>query len=197
LGNLLLSSCPGKKVRLTGPIRGRGAICRDLYSDLRRIKDSNVGCIICCLDDDELEFLGAGWAEYAHAAKQVGIPVYRIPMPEGLTPLSLPTFNCQLDTLIQNYTIRGKTMLVHCRGGVGRAGLVACCWMLKLGLCGWLPDNDPCKGDMPEGQVRKGTLELVEKAILVVRRRRSVKAIETYEQVRFLVDYVEFLRHVG
>lgn len=123
--------------------------------------------------------------------------VNRIPMPEGLTPLALPTFNCQLDNLIQNYTIRGKPILVHCRGGVGRAGLVACCWMLKLGLCGWLPDNGTGEGDMLEGQVRKGTMELVERAILVARRRRSVKAIETYEQVRFLVDYVEFLRNVG
>lgn len=65
LGNLYLSSCPGKKgrvymiaasergfiddvikVRLTGPVRGRGAICRDLKQDLRRIKALGVGCIV-------------------------------------------------------------------------------------------------------------------------------------------------------
>lgn len=28
----------------------------------------------------------------------------------------------------------------------------------------------------------------------VVRRRRSLKAVETYEQVRFLIDFVEYLR---
>jgi hypothetical protein len=38
------------------------------------------------------------------------------------------------------------------------------------------------------------TLDLVQKAIAVVRRRRSVKAIETYEQVKFLVEFVDFLR---
>ena len=67
LGNLYLSSCPGKKgganviaafehgfinnvikVRLTGPVRGRGAICRDLKQDLRRIKALGVGCIVWC-----------------------------------------------------------------------------------------------------------------------------------------------------
>lgn len=37
---------------------------------------------------------------------------------------------------------------------------------------------------------------LVEKVIAVVRRRRSVKAIETYEQVRFLVEFVEWMRRV-
>jgi hypothetical protein len=67
LGNFFLSSCPGKKgvapsdccivrgftnnlittkVRLTGPVRGRGAICRDLKQDLRRIKALGVGCIV-------------------------------------------------------------------------------------------------------------------------------------------------------
>jgi hypothetical protein len=66
LGNLYLSSCPGKKggayvitafdgftndvkVRLTGPVRGRGAICRDLKQDLRRIKALGVGCIVWCV----------------------------------------------------------------------------------------------------------------------------------------------------
>jgi hypothetical protein len=46
IGNLLLSSCPGKKVRLDGPVRGRSAICRDLKSDLARIKEMGVGCVI-------------------------------------------------------------------------------------------------------------------------------------------------------
>lgn len=69
MGNLYLSSCPGKKgnfisprlrsknsvldefntVRLDGPVRGRGAICRDLRSDLRRIRDLGVGCVIWCV----------------------------------------------------------------------------------------------------------------------------------------------------
>lgn len=46
IGNLLLSSCPGKKVRLDGPVRGRAAICRDLKLDLGRIKEMGVGCIV-------------------------------------------------------------------------------------------------------------------------------------------------------
>ena len=44
------------------------------------------------------------------------------------------------------------------------------------------------------------TVRLVERVIFLLRRRRSAKAIETYEQVRFMVDYAEFLRakaHAG
>ena len=36
----------GSAVRLTGPVKGRGSICRDLRSDLTRVRDLGVGCII-------------------------------------------------------------------------------------------------------------------------------------------------------
>jgi hypothetical protein len=65
--------------------------------------------------------------------------------------------------------------------------------MLKLGLCGWVSVGDNAEA-VDEGQVRRDTLEQVEKAIGVVRWRRSLKAIETYEQVKFLVGYVDYLR---
>lgn len=101
-----------------------------------------------------------------------------LPTPEGLAPLAPRFVDEHLSKVISQYTIRGVPILVHCRGGVGRAGLMACCWMLKLGLCGW----------------ERESTALVERAITVVRRRRSVKAIETFEQVRFLVDFVDYLR---
>lgn len=46
LGNLLLSSCPGKRLRMDGPIKGRGPVCRDLRADMRRIKGEGVGAIV-------------------------------------------------------------------------------------------------------------------------------------------------------
>lgn len=36
-GNLGLSSCPGKKVRLDGPVNGRAKIVRDLDMDFDRL----------------------------------------------------------------------------------------------------------------------------------------------------------------
>lgn len=122
-----------------------------------------------------------------------------------MSPQALDTY---LTQLIESYTMRNIPILVHCRGGVGRAGLVsiaydlhclttthisqiACCWVLKLGLCGWI-DTQPSAA--VEGSVRRDTLQLVERVIGVVRRRRSVKAIETFEQVLFLVEFAEYLR---
>lgn len=55
----------------------------------------------------------------------------------------------------------------------------------------------PFGGAYASGFARPDTLRLVERVINLVRRRRSLKAIETYEQVRFLVDYAEYLRSKG
>jgi protein tyrosine phosphatase len=134
-----------------------------------------------------------------------------------------------LTRLIDTYTTRGVPMLVHCRGGVGRAGVVACCWLIKLGLCGWVePDAElsplpnpsspspipfdseksvprhlsgpgisplgKTNGHASRRTLRHDTVHFVERVIAVVRVRRSMKAVETYEQVKFLVDFVEHLR---
>lgn len=218
IGNFLLSSCPGKKVRLTGPIKGRGAICRSLPQDLARIRSLGVGLIINCLDDVELEFLGAPWPQYVETAQSLGLDVLRIPTPEGLAPLDATRLDRELSWVIREYTLKGINVLVHCRGGVGRAGLVASCWMMKMGLCGPVdeafaaaavgvaplhgPDSPlaspvrmmPWPELMQHGLVRKETFQLIQRVVTTIRRRRSVKAIETYEQARFLIDFAELLR---
>ncbi|KAE8269205.1 hypothetical protein A4X09_0g3144 [Tilletia walkeri] len=134
IGNLLLSSCPGKKVRLTGPVRGRGAICRSLPLDLLRMRSLGIRALVCCLDDDELLFLGAPWEEYARVAAEAGLEVVRIPIAEGFAPSSVRELDERVGEVIQGWSMQGYDVLVHCRGGVGRAGLFACAWMLKMGL---------------------------------------------------------------
>jgi protein-tyrosine phosphatase len=128
-------------------------------------------------------------------------------MPEGLCPLSVQTMSQHMDQIIRNYTLKGRHVLVHCRGGVGRAGLVACTWMLKLGICGSVEPNSngrrtiqdpsiqiPAEDLMQDKRVASDSLELLERVVYIIRRQRSVKAIETYEQVRFLLEFIEYLR---
>jgi hypothetical protein len=121
-----------------------------------------------------------------------------LPIPEGLAPLTAAHLDSHLTDLINRYTLQGVPILVHCRGGVGRAGVIACCWIMKLGLCGWIDEvqrpSKPQTGTEGTSIITEETLHFIEKVIMLVRRRRSVKAVETYEQVKFLVDFVEFLR---
>ena len=45
--------------------------------------------------------------------------------------------------------------------------------------------------------IRADTIRMVERVISVVRKRRSVKAIESFEQVLFLAEFIEYLRSCG
>lgn len=152
-------------------------------------------------------------------------------MPEGLTPASMTLFDKHVECIIRNYTLRGIHTLAHCRAGVGRAGLTACAWAVKLGIAGPLPDlevqirqlllNQEQQQQQQQqkhvtganGQLQEDddaadqqvdmshelcenarVMSTVERVIALIRRRRSVKAIETFEQVNFLVSYVAWLR---
>ncbi|SAL95170.1 hypothetical protein [Absidia glauca] len=169
MGNLALSSCPGKKVRLSGPVRGRAAINRDLDLDFTRMRSFGITTLVCCLEDSELDYLGASWSLYETAAQQHGLHVLRLPMIEGSCPTSLTAMDHVME-VVNRKIWNGENVLTHCRGGVGRAGLFACCWLLNNTLC-----------------------MTAERAIRFVRVRRSPKAIETMRQAEYVIRYYQAL----
>lgn len=118
--------------------------------------------------------------------------LFRLPMAEGFAPPSPDILDGHLSYLITRYTLKGKSVLVHCRGGVGRAGLFACSWMIKLGLLG-----DIINIHDPTNRTLDGEMNVVEKVITVIRKRRSAKAIETPQQVQFILQYVHWLSSNG
>ncbi|WVW85952.1 hypothetical protein I302_107990 [Kwoniella bestiolae CBS 10118] len=204
VGNLLLSSCPGKRLRLDGPSRGRGPVCRDLATDLRRIKSEGVGCLVCCLDDPELALLGVPWETYREIANEIGLDVIRLPMPDGFTPVNIGLFDSQITLIATKYSLQGVNVLVHCRGGVGRAGLTACAWAIKMGFVQPHPSlllvesastkkNGRSK-PLPQELEHQIVMSVVERVIAMIRSRRGLKAIESFEQVQFLARYVGWLR---
>lgn len=98
----------------------RSAIDRDLTADLERIASLNVKLIINCLSDEELGFLGSPWPKYVAAAHKLGIDILRMPMPEGLAPLTVEDVDREMERVITQYTTKGIDVLAHCRGGIGR-----------------------------------------------------------------------------
>jgi protein-tyrosine phosphatase len=118
------------------------------------------------LSDKELEFLGSPWPDYKRSAETAGLKVIRYPIVEGEGPADMDQFERQVMQPLLSKTQAGQNVICHCRGGVGRAGLVACCWLMRLGVC-------------------KGPVE----AIAMVRVRRSPRAIETIVQEDFIRRY--------
>jgi protein-tyrosine phosphatase len=171
IGRLGLSSCPGKKVRLhTGPINGRSAISRDLDLDFKRLKSFKISAIVCCLNDAELQYLGAPWKVYSEKAKYYGLEVFRLPIIEGSCPESITDVDNLMEKMMA-IAKEGRNILCHCRGGVGRAGLIACCYLLK---CGYTKKYS--------------------EAIKIVRAQRSPQAIETRKQEDFIANYSSWLK---
>lgn len=188
IGNMFLSSCPGKKVRLDGAMHGRAPICRDLKLDLTRIKALGIRAIVCCLDEEELQLIGSPFHAYRDEVEAQGFDLIRLPIVEGYAPQDLVRFDMVLTMVILNYTLRGASVLVHCRGGVGRAGLVGAAWLYKMNLMAPLRASGAALA--PETASAYDTATML---IRAVRQRRSLRAIETAEQARFLVHYVQYL----
>jgi protein-tyrosine phosphatase len=166
--NFALSSCPGKKVRLNGAQKGKPCIARDLQADFDRISSFGITTVICCLNDSELSFLGASWPQYKAIADKLGISVVRIPIIEGWAPSDIHSVDNVISEA-QGATPEGGSILCHCRGGMGRAGLIACCYLIRNGYC-----------------------TTAANAIAYVRHRRSMRAIETRKQEDYIHNYCKW-----
>lgn len=140
-------------------------ICRDLASDFDRIASLNVKAIVCCLDDNELMTIGADWRFYSAEASKRRIDIIRMPLVEGSAPSNFTEMDIVLD-FVNSKIHDGSNILCHCRGGIGRAALVVCCFLIRKGYC-----------------------SSAEQAVQFVRTRRSIKAIETDLQEAFISSY--------
>jgi protein-tyrosine phosphatase len=143
-------------------------ISRDVSLDLDRIVSLGIRTIICCLDDKELSYLGAPWTQYSQEAEKRQLNIIRIPIVEGRAPNTIE----DVETILKEIDTKmgpGSHVLCHCRGGIGRAGLIASCYLIRKGFCA-----------------------NANEAIAMVRKRRSPKAIETLEQEQFIHKYAHW-----
>lgn len=98
-------------------------------------------------------------------------------------------------------------------GGIGRAGLTACAWAIKMGFVQPHPSlaSTVSKPETSSSAKKKSksrstpvvpaneeerqiVMSIVERVIAMIRSRRGLKAIESMEQVQFLSTYVTWLR---
>jgi protein-tyrosine phosphatase len=147
-------AAPGR-VGLT-MLPGRRDRHRNIAGDVQELSEQGVTAVACVINPDEFALYGV--EGLLDAYDDAGFKTHHLPIVDGSTPR-----HEQMEELVGWMTDRtgeGGRVLIHCVGGLGRAGTVAACFLKTRGL-----DS--------------------EQAIRVVRETRSRRAIETTCQERF------------
>jgi protein-tyrosine phosphatase/nicotinamidase-related amidase len=136
---------------------GRRDYGRSLNDDIATIEREAVDAVVCLISHDEFARYGVESLLVSYREHQ--LDVKHLPIVDGRVP-SIEQMNELIAWLTERLSA-GKKVLVHCVGGLGRAGTVCACFLRAQGADG-------------------------ESAIATVRAARSLRAIETEVQERFI-----------
>ncbi len=161
-GRIGMTFCPGKcdNMAMTGPWE------RDLNADLNVIAKWGAIALVTLMEDHELVHLGV--PDIGEKAESMGLTWYHMP----ITDVSIPDPLFERAWETQGFALReklreGKGVVVHCRGGLGRTGIIAAHLLIEL-------------GELPEvalqrvREMRPGAVETPEQEEYVLRRVHSL-----------------------
>ncbi|CAM3725454.1 cyclin-dependent kinase inhibitor 3 family protein [Deinococcus frigens] len=162
-GRLGLTFAPGKKGRSV--IQQGVTHDRDVYGDMQTLAADGVNVLTPLIEDFEFDLLGMDG--YHAAAELNNLEVKPFAVPDQHAPGKRADFAAFIDELMTDL-LDGRGVVVHCRGGLGRAGLAAACLLVQGGMT-------------------------AEGATALVRRTRGPQAIETPAQQQFIHDFADAL----
>lgn len=124
-GRIGMTFAPGKKDR------GQSGLWdRDLDADLARLVDVYEARVLVSLMEDG-ELADVGLADLA--SRVTGrLALRRFPFRDAGIPASMAQAE-EIVSCVLDGVRGGLTVVVHCRGGLGRTGLVAACCLVELG----------------------------------------------------------------
>jgi ADP-ribosyl-[dinitrogen reductase] hydrolase len=131
LGSVGLTFCPGKR---DGHAM-TGSWDRDLGIDLDAIRAWGATALITLITDEELALLGVerlGEEVMRRDMAWFHLPIVDVSIPDAAFERQWGGVADDLHARLQ----RGQNVLVHCRGGLGRAGTIAARLLIELG---WAP----------------------------------------------------------
>ncbi len=125
-GKIGMTMAPGKQDEETEVIWQR-----DLRADLDRLREHyNIDRLVCLLEADELKHLGI--PTLLAEANARGIATEQLPIPDEGLPESMEVFATLVNQVVEAVKA-GETVLIHCKGGRGRTGLLAAAALVQLG----------------------------------------------------------------
>jgi predicted protein tyrosine phosphatase len=160
-GRIGITFCPGKHDHFAHT----GAWERDIGIDLDAIASWGAKLVLTLVEPAELNALKV--PQLGHEIKRRGIDWRHLPIAD----YSVPTKAFEQQWLTQGRDIRqllrnGEDVLVHCKGGLGRAGMMAARLLAELGM-------DPEEAIHNVRRVRKGAIETPSQ-LAVVRRTKPI-----------------------
>ena len=126
-GRLGLTMAPGRR-QLTKDGSARWE--RDVEADLLRLHELGCDDLVCLLPATEMQRISA--AALPAAASAHGLAFHAHPIPDrGFIPPSAEL--AEIVATVVGAVRSGRTVVVHCAGGLGRTGLVTGCALRALG----------------------------------------------------------------
>jgi protein-tyrosine phosphatase len=128
-GRIGITFCPGKYQ----PDAATGAWHRDLDIDLDAIRDWGASVVLTLVEQNELEQLrvaGLGNAVRARGLLWLHLPIKDYHTPSASFEKGWVTHGAHIRGLLRS----GSDIVVHCKGGLGRAGMIAARLLAELGM---------------------------------------------------------------
>jgi ADP-ribosyl-[dinitrogen reductase] hydrolase len=129
LGRVGITFCPGKYDQRAMS----GYWDRDLSIDLDAVRDWGAAVVVTLLEPKEIVLLRV--EQLGEEVRRRGMSWFHLPIADVSTPdqgfeQNWVLAGDALRTLLRN----GRGVLVHCRGGLGRAGTIAARLLIELGM---------------------------------------------------------------
>ena len=162
-GTIGMTFCPGKH----DAHAVTGGWARDIDADLQAIKDWGASSLVTLMETHELDRLAV--ADLGFQAVERGLAWYHLPIRDVSTPDgAFETQWAAAGAEVHGRLASGQRIVVHCRGGLGRTGMIAARLLIEFGAA---PRD----------------------AIVEVRRARP-GAIETVQQERYVLGLATLSR---
>ena len=127
-GRIGITLCPGK----TDPAGLTGAWARDLDLDLDGIRDWGATAVVSLVTDEEIDYLGVRNLPRAVADRHM--EWWHLPIEDGQPPgRDFEDAWAVAGKALRDRLRVGFDVLVHCKGGLGRAGTVGARLLVELG----------------------------------------------------------------